>query len=171
MAATCPSCQAEAVVTQERDNGPHTFCNHCGAEPLRSESVDPAGAWLTRAHKAREAAEIEQTLASLLLLAQMAREEFPTAKGIQLGDSDQGPYYVIEGVLDADGEDLDEDGEFDGNTGYVGALDDRVFDTFAPFCMGEDMAYIHKRQGITDAVLDIDAILEGIKVPEEGGLT
>lgn len=26
----CDYCGADAVVTQPRDDGPYTFCNHCG---------------------------------------------------------------------------------------------------------------------------------------------
>lgn len=121
---------------------------------------------LAQAHERWQAANADCTLASILLLAREARERWPEAKGIRLDDSDQGNYYVIDAVLDAEGEDLDEDGDFDDDNGYAGFLDDGTFATFAPFCMKENTlprTYIDKRSGITDAILDIDAILEGVK--------
>jgi hypothetical protein len=136
-------------------------------EPTPEEPSQTAEEWWASAGERRRRAAEEETLATMLLLAQMAREEFPEAKGIVLEDSDQGNFYTVGGVLDAQGEVIDEDNELDANTGYVYGLDDTVFDTIHPFCMkaedGTERAYIDRRRGVSDTVLDIDAVLEGVK--------
>lgn len=137
--------------------------------PIECPDQDPQSAetWFLQSAERRAAAATSETKATLLLLATLAHEEFPDAVGIELENSDQGDYYCIQGVLDADGENVDEDLEFDGNTGYVYSLDDTVFDVIQPFCVknddGTDKAYVDRRYGLKDTVLDIAAILEGVK--------
>lgn len=53
---------------------------------------------------------------TMLRLAELARAAFPQAKQLAFDWSDQGDFLNLVEVLDADGNDLDEDGDFDDET-------------------------------------------------------
>lgn len=95
------------------------------------------------------------TQALLLQLAQRAREEYPTATGIRLGDSDQGDYMTYNGMLDATGEDLDPDNEFD-DDGDCSAFDETNSDTWGAFCI-QGPNHHHRRNN--DWIIQIDQVL------------
>lgn len=99
-------------------------------------------------------ANVKATQATLLLLAQRAREEYPTATGIRLGDSDQGQYMTYTAMLDATGTDLDENGDFD-DDGDCSAFDDSNADTWQTFCIEGPNSRRHN----ADWVIQIDQVL------------
>lgn len=113
------------------------------------------GAFVSARWEEVREANAKGTQALLLQLAQRAREEYPTATGIRLGDSDQGDYMTYNGMLDANGDDLDEDCEFD-DDGDCSAFDETNSDTWGPFCI-EGPQHSHRRNN--DWVIQIDQVL------------
>jgi len=63
----------------------------------------------TRLYAEYQEAMRKITLLSLKMLAEAAREAYPSATVVLLGDSDQGDHLTITGLLDDKGDPLDDD--------------------------------------------------------------
>jgi hypothetical protein len=102
------------------------------------------------------AAEEHEVKLALLVIATGAREQFPDARYVSLNDSDQGDWLVVDGVMDAEAEEiLDEDPDDDWAMRASNLYDNRTY-VYEPY-LTEKVGNLKRRRG--PYLLDINRVL------------
>lgn len=121
------------------------------------------GAYISQQWEVSSEAAGNAARGTLLLLATEARDAYPDAVGIRIGSSDQGDFMEVQAVLDAEFNNLDEDGDFDEDA-LAWGLDDHNKDAWEPLCTETEQS----RRRNPQYVIYIDKVIA--EVPGKVGL-